>query len=154
MESNKYVNLLSVEENLWCAVTEAPFIHTGDDNIVKHPKDWTYGETNKASYILKARSIFIFTLSAKVFYSISYHTSAKGIWDTLQPLYEGKNDVKDFKTNMFNEEFELFCVDPEESVDSMQTRFLHLINKLRNLGKIFSKKCFTNKIFRSMYREW
>lgn len=33
-----------------------------------------------------------------------------------------------------------------ESVDSMQTRFLHLINKLRDLGKIFSNKDCTNKI--------
>lgn len=64
--------------------------------------------------------------------------------------------VKDSKINMFIEEFELFCMKPGESMDSKQTIFIHLINKLSNLGKTFSNKdcTCTNKILRSMYREW
>lgn len=42
----------------------------------------------------------------------------------------------------------------EEYVDSIQTRFIHLINKLRDFGKTFSNKDCTNKILRSMCREW
>lgn len=41
-----------------------------------------------------------------------------------------------------------------ESVDSMLTRFLHLINKLRNLGKTYSNKDYPNKILRTMCREF
>lgn len=64
------------------------------------------------------------------------------------------NDVMDSKINMFTEEFQLFCMEPGESSDSMQTRFLHLINKLRELGKTFYNKDCTSKILRSMCREW
>lgn len=39
-------------------------------------------------------------------------------------------------------------------MDSMETRFLHLINKLTNLGKTFSKKDCTYKILRCMCREF
>ena len=62
-----YVHLLSVDENLWCAFTEGPFIPQGDDDIVKHPKDWNDDETKKASYDLKARNIIILALSVKLF---------------------------------------------------------------------------------------
>lgn len=55
---------------------------------------------------------------------------------------------------MFTKEFELFCIVPGELVDSMQTRILHLINKLRDLCKTFSNKDYTNKILKSMCMEW
>lgn len=74
-----YVHLLSVDKNRWCVVTEGPYISKGNNDIVKHPKDWNDDETKKASYDLKARSIIISTLTAKIFYLISYHTSAKGM---------------------------------------------------------------------------
>lgn len=63
-------------------------------------------------------------------------------------------NVKDSKINMFIEEFELFHIEPREFVDSMQTRFLHLINKLRDLDKTFPNKVCTKKILRSMCKEW
>ncbi|XP_050874924.1 uncharacterized protein LOC127078519 [Lathyrus oleraceus] len=128
-----YVHLLSVDKNLRCAVTEGLYIPKGDNSVVKQPKDWTDDETKKASYDLKAKNIIILAISAKAFYSISHHTSTKGIWDALQTLYEGTKGVKDSKINMFTEEFKLFRTKPGEFVDSMQTRFLYLINKLRDL---------------------
>lgn len=39
-------------------------------------------------------------------------------------------------------------------MNSMQTHFLHLINKLNNLGNFISNKDCANKILRSMCREW
>lgn len=45
-------------------------------------------------------------------------------------------------------------MEPRESVDFMQTRFLHLINKRQDLSKIFSNKDCINKILISMCREW
>lgn len=45
-------------------------------------------------------------------------------------------------------------MEPGESVESMHTRFLHLIDKLNNLGKSISNKNSANKILRSMCMEW
>lgn len=92
---NMYVHLLSVDKNLWYVITEGPFIPKGKQDIVKHLKDWNDAGTKKASYDLKARNILISTLSSKVFYSISNHTSAKGMWGALQTLYEGMDNVND-----------------------------------------------------------
>lgn len=61
------------------------------------------------------------------------YKSKKDMWDSFQTRFEGAEDVKDSKINMLIEEFELFCMEPKESVESMLTCFLHLINKLKNL---------------------
>lgn len=152
-KENMYVHLLSVDKNLWCIVTEGPFISMGYNDVIKHPKDWMNDVTKKSLYDLKTGNILIPVLSVEVFYSISHYTSSKGMWDNLQTLYEGKNNVKDSKINMFTKNFELFFMESGESVDSMQTRFLHLINKLSNMGKTFSNKDCTNKILRSICGE-
>ncbi|XP_050889147.1 uncharacterized protein LOC127094347 [Lathyrus oleraceus] len=108
-----YVHLQLVEKNLWVSISEGPFIPKGDNNVVKHPKDWTDNETKQTSYDLKVRNILISSLSMKVFYSISHHKSTKGMWDPLQTHYEGMDDTKDSKINMFIEKFKLFHVDQE-----------------------------------------
>lgn len=43
-----YVHLPSVDKNLWVAVTDGPFIPKGNDEVIKHPKNWTNDETKKA----------------------------------------------------------------------------------------------------------
>lgn len=40
------------------------------------------------------------------------------------------------------EECELLHIEPSESTESIQTRFLHLINKLEDLGNSFYNKDF------------
>lgn len=123
-------------------------------NSIKLPKDWTNDETKNASYDLKARNILISTLSSNVYYSISHHKSIQTLWNTLQVLYEGIEDIKDSKINMLTEEYELFHMEAREFLESMYTRFLHLINKLDNFGKSFSNKDYANKNIRSMCREY
>lgn len=58
---------LSINKNLWCVVTDGPFIPKGNDDVVKHPKDWDDSKTKKASYDLKARNILIYALVLKCY---------------------------------------------------------------------------------------
>lgn len=142
-------------KNLSVAVADEPFIPRNEvDNSIEHPEDWTDDETKKASYDLKIMSILIFALSVKVLYTISHHKSIKAMWDALQTLYEGTKDIEDSKINMVIYEFKVFLMELGEFVESIQTRFLHLIRKLNNLGKSTSNKYCANKILRSMCREW
>lgn len=81
-------------------------------------------------------NLLISILSAKVLYSISHYTSAKGMWDTLQILYEKTNDIKDSKVNMFIEEFKLLCIESKKFVNSMQTRFQFFTMNLNSWWKV------------------
>lgn len=74
-----YLHLLSIDKNILCAITHGPYIPKDANDVVKHPTNYTDDETKKTLYDLKARNMFISTLSAKVFYSSSHHASDKGM---------------------------------------------------------------------------
>lgn len=60
MEREHVSHLLSVDKNIWVAVTKWRFIPKGDDDVVKHPKDWIDDETKNTLYDLKVRNIYLF----------------------------------------------------------------------------------------------
>lgn len=74
--------------------------------------------------------------------------------NALQVLCEGNKDVKKSKNNMLKKKYKLLCMEPDETIESMQARFLHLINKLKNLGKSLSKMYYANNTLRSMCTDW
>jgi len=55
---------------------------------------------------------------------------------------------------MLVQQYDLFHMEESESITSMQMRFIHIVNKLQNLGKDISNEDCTNKILRCMIREW
>jgi hypothetical protein len=72
----------------------------------------------------------------------------------LSNLYEGTDDVKQSKIYMLTHEYELFDMEANESIASMQMRYTQVVNKLGNLGKTISSQDCANKILRSLNREW
>jgi hypothetical protein len=103
---------------------------------------------------LKARKIFISSLGVNEYHSVSHCKTAKAMWDALETLHEGTDDVKQSKINTLVQQYELFCMEDGESISSMQMRFTHIVNKFQNLGKDISSQDCTNKILRCMTREW
>ena len=54
---------------------------------------------------------------------ISSCKSAKEIWDKLEIAHEGTSQVKDDNINMLVHDYELFKMEPIESITSMYSRF-------------------------------
>ena len=63
--------------------------------------------------------------------------SAQEIWNKLEVVYEGTNQVKDFKFSWYTRQYELFQMEQNESVYSMYTRFTDILKTLGALGKTF-----------------
>jgi len=62
------------------------------------------------------------------------------MWDALETLQEGTDEVKQSKDNTFVQQYELFRMEDGETISSMQMRFTHIVNKLQNLGKTISNQ--------------
>ena len=79
----------------------------------------------------------------------SYPDLAKEIQDRLQVLHEGIDQVKETKISMLviNEIFKML---KHENIDEMTTRFMHIINKLKALGKKYTNAEKVRKIMRSL----
>ncbi|XP_050914601.1 uncharacterized protein LOC127129463 [Lathyrus oleraceus] len=75
----------------------------------------------------------------------------KTSWDET---HEGTAEVKRSRLNTLSQEYELFRMQPGESILDLQKRFVHLTNHLKALGKTLSNDELNLKVLRSLTREW
>ena len=62
--------------------------------------------------------------------------------------------VKDSKVRIFENDYELFKMNPNESIDEIFTRFTNIINGLEDLGKMVSEQDKVFKILRGLPPKW
>jgi len=103
---------------------------------------------------LKAQNILISSLGVNEYHFVSHCKTTKAMWDALETLHEGTDEVKQLKVNTLVQQYELFRMEDGEIISSMQMRFTHIVNKFQNLGKTISNQDCTNKKFRCMTKEW
>lgn len=97
--------------------------------------DWTNDDKKKVQYNLKVRNILICAVRVNEYHSVSHCKISKAIWDALESLLEGTEDVKKSKINTHSQQYELFHVDKFKTISFMQMRFTCIVNKIKNLGK-------------------
>ena len=85
---------------------------------------------------------------------VSSYSSAKEIWDRFEVTQEETNQVKETKINMLVHKYELFEMEPTESITGMYTRFTDIVNNLKNLGKVYTDADLCRKILRSLFQTW
>ncbi|KAK2454205.1 gag-protease polyprotein [Trifolium repens] len=144
-------------DDIWKAVAEGPFVPMSVVNGVGTPKiksSWDEDDKKKVLNDKKAINILHSALSMDEFFRISTCETAKEIWDTLVETHEGTAEVKRSKLNTLSQEYELFRMQPGESILNMQKRFVHLTNHLKALGKTLTNDELNLKVLRSLTREW
>ncbi|XP_068498531.1 uncharacterized protein [Phaseolus vulgaris] len=88
------------------------------------------------------------------FFRISQCKSAKDMWEVLEVTHEGTEDVKRSRKHSLIQEYELFKIQPEESIVDVQKRFTHIVNHLTGLGKEFDREELNIKILKRLDRSW
>lgn len=88
------------------------------------------------------------------YFRVSNWKSTKYMWDTLQVTHEGTTNVKRSRINTLTHEYELFRMNPNETIQDMQKRFTHIVNHLASLGKTFPNEDLINKVLRCLNRKW
>ena len=147
----------SIDYNLWKVVDKGPHIPSVVVNGVSIPKleeDWDENDIKQSEINAKAMNLLYCALDPSEFNRISTCMSAKEIWDTLEVIHEGTDQVKNTKVNMLVHTYEMFRMEPNESITDMYTRFTNIVNAMRSLGKVISNADLVNKILRSLPTSW
>ncbi|KAH9697748.1 hypothetical protein KPL71_023737 [Citrus sinensis] len=93
----------------------------------------------------KAMNALFCALDKKEFHRVSSCESAQEIWNKLEVVYEGTNQVKESKISRYTRQYELFQMEQNEN---------DIVNTLGALGKTFSNSEKVKKIIRSLPKEW
>ncbi|XP_075088150.1 uncharacterized protein LOC142170202 [Nicotiana tabacum] len=81
-------------------------------------------------------------------------TSAKEIWEALQTTHNGTTQVKQSKIDILTNEYELFKMKEDESIQDMHTRFTSTINELYSLGEVIPRNKLVRKILSGSPGSW
>ncbi|KAH9780749.1 Integrase catalytic domain-containing protein [Citrus sinensis] len=95
------IYLQALDYEIWEIVNDGPFMpltknEVGED-IPKPSRDWNEFEKRKASLNSKAMNALFRALDKKEFHRVSSCKSANEIWHKLEVVYEGTNQVKEYK---------------------------------------------------------
>jgi len=72
----------------------------------------------------------------------------------LEVTHEGTGDVKRSRKHSLIQEYELFRMQPKETIVDVQKRFTHIVNHLTRLGKTFDKEELNIKVLKCLDRSW
>ncbi|KAK8686489.1 hypothetical protein V6N13_125514 [Hibiscus sabdariffa] len=134
--------------HLWDIVEHGPFVPT----TIK--SEWSATDRKKMELNCKALHILFCALGPDVYAKVSSSESAKEVWDKLEVIHEGTNDVKETKIGLLNLEYENFKMDPNEDIKSMFNRFSTIVNQLKGFREEISEDKLVRKLIYSLPESW
>jgi len=143
---------------LWMLIVKGPYIlmkvTTEGKTVPKEPKEINSADFRKMEKNAKAKKLLYFGLGPGECTHVSECESAKEIWNALQVAHEGTNHVKQSRIELLVRKYELFKMSNKETVMDMYTRFTHITNQLKSLGKSFTTEELVRKILRILPQSW
>ncbi|XP_068498115.1 uncharacterized protein [Phaseolus vulgaris] len=121
----------SIDMGIWDLVVNGYFVpvQVVKDETVKNPwSEWSDSEKKKAQYDSLAKNIITSALNMDEFFMVSQCNSAKEMWEMLEVTHEGTDDVKRARKHTLIQEYELFMMQPKETIAYVQIQFTHIIN--------------------------
>jgi len=129
-------------------------VTTDGKTIPKEPKEFDSNDFRKLEKNVNAKKLLHFGLKPDGYTRILECESAKEIWNALQIAHEGTNQVKQSRIDLLLRKYELFEISNKETVMDMYTRFTHITNELKSLGKSFTTEELVRKILRILPQSW
>ncbi|KAK8508418.1 hypothetical protein V6N12_020199 [Hibiscus sabdariffa] len=133
---------------LWDIVEDGPFVPTTSRS------EWSANDRKKMELNCKALHIIFCALGPNVYAKVSSCESAKEVWDKLELIHEGTNDVKETKIGLLKLEYENFKMDPNEDIKSMFDRFSTIVNQLKGFGEEILEDKLIRKLIYSFTQSW
>ncbi|GAV77959.1 UBN2 domain-containing protein [Cephalotus follicularis] len=134
----------------WLSVKNGPHIPTklNDKNelISKSEDEWDEDDFRKLTIDNKSLNILLVSLDKTEYNLVRRCTSAHEVWKLLILTHEGTEQVKNAKLDLLNRDYELFKMQPNESIKNLYNRLLDITNGLLGLGKVFGQDELVRKL--------
>jgi hypothetical protein len=102
----------------------------------------------------KVKGILTSAITHVEFLEIVDKSLAKSIWDSLCSIYERNKQVKEAKTDLLVQQYELFRMKDDEDIETMFARFQTLVSGFQVMKKRYIVPDHVKKILRSLPAKW
>ena len=134
------IYIQAVDYHLWKVILKGSqffLIRVDGIDIPKPEEDWDDNDMRVGELNGKAMNVLYCALDSIEFNQIFTCSIAKKIWNKLKVTHEGTLQVKSSKINLLIHNYELFMMDPNETISATFTRFTNITNGLKSLGRVY-----------------
>ena len=111
----------------------------------KDPADYTADEKEDASLDINLQLILVESLDPIMYNHVVNCKDAKHIWETIETINEGTEEVRVNRLEILTSEYEHFKSTSGEGISEVFERYNKLINKLNLQGKFYTQKEINRK---------
>ncbi|KAK1403933.1 hypothetical protein POM88_003538 [Heracleum sosnowskyi] len=111
----------------------------------KDPKDYTADEKEDASLDASLQLILVDCLDLIMHNHVLNYVNVKHIWDTIEIINEGIEEVRENKMEILTSSYEHFRSNPGEGISDVFERYNKLINDLNLHGNYYTIKEINKK---------
>ena len=119
------------------AVTEKDGKITPEKSIPKIRSEFSPEEEAEVNLDRNVRNLIFQGLTDEFLQTVINCESAKEVWETLQVLCEGTEEVRENNKGMLIQQYEYFMAFPKETLTETYNRLKQLVNNLRLHNKIY-----------------
>ena len=106
----------------------------------KDPSKWNDSEKEMVALDSHLQLIIIDSMELSMFGNIASYKTAKEMWENIEILCEGTEEVRENKRQILVSQYEAFMAQPKEGITEVFVRFHKLVNDLPLSGKVYTKK--------------
>src|SRR4030065_1028137 len=133
-----YSHIIGIDDELWDIIEDGIDIEVDDEGKCVDRKRLTDEQKKVYKKHHRVRGIMCDAIPHEEFMKISKKSTAKSIFESLCSSYEGNQQVREAKANMLVQQYELFRMTEDETIDAMFSRFQILVSGLQVLKKSYT----------------
>ena len=122
--------------------------------VPKPPNEQTLEDIEAIHKDKKAMNILFNGIDQDMFDCVLNLTTSKEVWDTIQTICEGTEQVRENKMQLLIQQYEYFHYKSGEKLTDIYSRFQKLLNGLKLYGRVYQVKDSNLKFLRSLPKEW
>jgi len=154
-QDESYINCIENGPHIPHKVATAATATVAVGQSIPKPKaEWTVEDIEEVHKDKKAMNILFNGLDQDMFDNVINSQTAKEIWDTVQLICEGTEQVRENKMQLLIQQYEYFHFEEGESLNDTFNRFQKLLNGLKLYGRVYQVKDSNLKFLRSLPKEW
>jgi len=136
-----------------CVITYVVNETTGATAI--KPKSMYSAEDHKKTDIDERAIAYIHQgLSLEVSIGVRDTTTAKELWEALENLYEGNEEMKESRREMLSQKFDAFNHVPGETLESQIQRFVALVSEMKFNDMVVDNSVMNKMLVNILPRSW
>jgi hypothetical protein len=160
------LHLMSIDEGFVDCIDKGPHVpmkaasrvglaEDAPDTLIPKPvSEWSLENIAEVHKDKKTMNILFNGLETEMLDNVINCTTSKEVWDIVQTLCEGTEQVRENKMQLLIQQYEHFHFKNGETLNDTFSRFQKLLNGLKLYGRIYQVKDSNLKFLRSLPKEW